>query len=138
MAAHCEADRRPIDLATRHCGHELFLLVGGDDRRPGRLQRIHHAFDQHRPRSGDRLAKLIAATIRLFDAESPQSARFGDLHEIDWMEVDSVFRVAEIEHLLPLDQAERVVLHHHDLHRQLMLGKRGEFAHHHGRPNHRQ
>ena len=64
-------------------------------------------------------------------AEAHAAARLGELHEVDRLQLDPVFGVAQEDHLLPLDLAERVVLDDDDLDRQLVLDRRDEVAHQH-------
>ena len=51
-------------------------------------------------------------------AEPDAAARLGELDEVDRVQGDLVLGVAQEDHLLPLDLAERVVLDDDDLDRQ--------------------
>ena len=63
--------------------------------------------------------------------EADAAAGLGELDEVDRLELDAVLGVAQEDHLLPLDLAERVVLDDDDLDRQLVLDRRDELAHQH-------
>ena len=60
--------------------------------------------------------------------EADPAARLGELDEVDRLELDAVLGVAQEDHLLPLDLAERVVLDDDDLDRQVVLDRRDELA----------
>ena len=55
----------------------------------------------------------------------------GEGGEVDRLQLAAVLGVAEEDHLLPLDLAERVVLDDDDLDRQLVLHRGGELGHQH-------
>ena len=60
--------------------------------------------------------------------EADAAAGLGELDEVDRLQLDAVLGVAQEDHLLPLDLAERVVLDDDDLDRQLVLDGRDELA----------
>ena len=53
----------------------------------------------------------------------------GERRKIDGLQLASIFRIPEKNHLLPLDHSERVVLDDENLNRQLILHACGEFGH---------
>src|SRR5436190_1014322 len=84
-----------------------------------------------RRRCRQRAFQRGATLASLLDVERGRSAALGHLHEIDRCEVDAVLGVADEDHLLPLDEAERVVLEHDLLDRQFVLHERRQIAHLH-------
>ena len=95
--------------------------------------------------NGSTTASTIAGLLRgerrlAARAAPPRAARSGsptpphasaNLTKSIGCSVDLVLGVAQEDHLLPLDLAERVVLDDDDLDRQLVLDRRGELAHQH-------
>src|SRR5439155_26245117 len=84
--------------------------------------------------SGRRQCALqhLATLSWIFNREPGAAARFGELRKADWLQVATVLRVAQKNHLLPLDLTERIVFDHDDLDRKLVLDTCREFAHKHG------
>src|SRR5690242_11220586 len=124
-------DPQPIRLAAEERLAELDRLVGRDLRRERRLQRIDDGLDEdragHRQGAGDELV----AGRRVLDRNPGATAGLGDLREVDRLELDAVLGIAEEDHLLPFDLAQRVVLDDDDLDRQAVLDRGREVGHEH-------
>ena len=93
--------------------------------------RIGHRLDDDRALGRQRLGQLLSASLWVLDPETATAACLRELDEVDGRHLDSVLRVAEEDHLLPLDHAQHVVLQDDDLHGEAVLDAGRELGHEH-------
>ncbi len=74
----------------------------------------------------------LAALFRVLDGETCPTAGPGEGGEVDRLQVAGELRIAQKDHLFPLDLAQRVVLDDDDLDRELVLDRGHELGHEHG------
>ena len=90
-------------------------------RRQGRLEWIHHRFQNRR---AGRVQELLNGRPQFFGSSTlkpmPPQACANAAKSIG-LQIHSILRIAQKDHLLPLDLSQRVVLDDDDLDRQLVL-----------------
>src|SRR5205814_1061995 len=121
-----------IGLAAGQRLGEVQRLLGLDLAGHGRLERIDDGFDDGRAGCGERVVEDAADLDRIFHGETGAAAGVGKGGEIYGIEVASVLRIAEKNHLLPLDLAEGVVLDDDHFDGQPIFNCSNEIGHQHG------
>ena len=131
LVERCAGECRRVGLAPNEEFGEMDRLLDRDLGRHRRLERIDDGFDEDRAGPGQGLGDLLVARARVLDPNRTPAARFGDLDEVDRLELDAVFGIAEEDHLLPFDLTQDVVLDDDDLDRQVVLDRGREVRHEH-------
>src|SRR5437762_179630 len=106
LAEHRQRDPLPVGFAAGKRLCHVHGLLRFDLGRERRLERIHDRLHDDRAIARKGFVQLLAAKGGIFDAHTPTATRFGEPDEVDWRHLDSVLRIAEKNHLLPLDHAE--------------------------------
>src|SRR6266567_3003908 len=100
----------------------------------GRLEWINRRFDQGGTRRVQKLVHNSTAIGGIIYGKTHAAARVGEGCEIDGMQINTIFWVAQKNHLFPFDLPKRVVLNDDDFDRQLVLYSRNEVRHQHREP----
>src|ERR1700759_3190514 len=82
----------------------------------------------------ERSLKDRTASRRILDAKSNSTACLCYFAEINRIQIAFIFRIAQKHHLLPFDLAQRIVLDHNYLDRELVFDRSSKLTHEHGKP----
>src|SRR5690349_21341025 len=93
---------------------------------------IDYSFNDYRTVDLQRLVEYGSAALWIFDGESGTAAGPGECGEVDGMEIDSIFRITEKNHLFPFDLSEDIVLNDNDPYGKLIFYRRHKVRHQHG------
>src|SRR5262245_40729027 len=97
-----------VGFASHKRFRELFRLPYRHLRRHRWLVRIDNRFDEHRSWRVQSLIDNSSAVVRIIHGQTSSTACLSKECEIDRLQVTSIFRIAEEDHLLPLDLSKRV------------------------------
>src|SRR5579872_1818007 len=109
-------------------------LLGFDLRGHWRLERIDNGLQDGRSRSREKLLECSSAIFWILDAEADTAAGMGESRKIDRVQIDTVLRISQKNHLLPLDLPQRIVLDDDHFDWELVLHGGDEVSHQHGEP----
>src|SRR5579872_1797739 len=123
----------PVRLAASQGFRKVQRLLHLDLGRHGRFERIDCRLQDGRPGSAEKFSQDPSAICRIFHAETDATTGMGERGEIDGMQVDRIFGIAQENHLLPLDLSERVVLDNHNFDGKFVLDRGYEVGHQHGK-----
>src|SRR5207248_700145 len=121
-----------VGLAAGQRLGEVQRLLGVDFAGHGRLERIDDGLDDGGAGRGESIVEHAAAIGGIVDGESGAAAGVGEGGEVNGIKLASVFRIAEKNHLLPLDLAEGVVLDDDHFDGQPIFNCSNEIGHQHG------